>query len=209
MTILVASVVLLYVLFCSLALLVVILYRQFGLVYLGSRRAEEIRGPAVGATAPEGLRVHRPGDAGSTLALDWHDVRPGGGTLVLLGGEACLVCAHLLRHLDAAMDQVRDAVRVVFIDRGPARPGDGEDVPPSRSGRWQHWRSEDGSVHDAFDIDVSPFGIVVDDGGVVRAKGITSTPEAVLALLDQASLADDRLSVESSQPASPAAQGAF
>ncbi|MDQ2814951.1 MAG: hypothetical protein M3Z75_24635 [Actinomycetota bacterium] len=60
MAVLIASVVLLHVLFCALAILVIILYRQFGLVYMGSRRSNELTGPAAGEQAPAGLRVANP-----------------------------------------------------------------------------------------------------------------------------------------------------
>ena len=100
MALLVAAVALLYVLHVTLAVLVIVLYRQFGLVYVGSRRSHEMVGPPVGARAPSGLKVFSTEDAEVSLALDWSTVQPGGVTLLLLGGDACPLCDHLLHHLD-------------------------------------------------------------------------------------------------------------
>lgn len=188
MAVLVASVVLLYVLFLALAVLVIVLYRQFGLVYVGSRRTHEMRGPRIGAPAPTGLRVVKPENSGLSLELNWLEVPPGGATLLLLGGENCPMCHHLLEHLDEASTLIPERIRILFVDKS-ANDG-GFDVPSSVTGRWQHWRSSDDSVHGAFDVDVSPFAFVIDDEGVVLAKGIVSTIQALLALLPEARTAE-------------------
>lgn len=184
MAALIASVVLLYVLVCALVILVILLYREFGLVYVGSRRTHEMSGPPVGARAPEGLRAVSPEGDGPGLTLDWGAVHPGGVTLLLLGGEACPLCEHLLHHLDEALEPGLEDVRVLFIDKDP---GDMPSfVPSSPTGRWQHWRSADGSAHAAFDVEVSPFALVIDHEGIIRAKGIVTTPRAVKSLLREA-----------------------
>lgn len=186
MPVLIASVVLLYVLFCALAVLVIILYRQFGLVYMGSRRSNELTGPAVGERAPVGLRVISP-DSDASLSLDWSALEPGAAaTLLLLGGESCPVCEHLLHHLNDDLVLDPQAVRVLLVDKNPrGLPGS---IPAPRGGRWQHWRSNDGAVHDAFDTEVSPFAFVIDRDGIVRAKGIVSEPPDILGLLTRAGM---------------------
>jgi methylamine dehydrogenase accessory protein MauD len=186
MTVLIASVVLLYLLVCALAILVIVLYRQFGLIYVGSRRSLEMTGPPVGARAPEGLRVVSPDSDELSLALDWGVVHTDGVTLLLLGGEACPICEHLLSHLDDDVPPGFEDVRVLFVDKDPGSLP--STVPSSLTGRWQHWRSADGSVHSAFDVDVSPFAIVIDHEGIIRAKGIVSTRQAVKDLLREARL---------------------
>src|SRR5215471_950265 len=117
MAVLVASVALLYALFLALAVLVIVLYRQFGLVYVGSRRAHEMRGPRIGESAPTGLRVVKPGNSGLSLELNWFEVPPGGATLLLLGGESCPMCHHLLQHLDEASPLIPERIRILFIDK--------------------------------------------------------------------------------------------
>jgi hypothetical protein len=188
MAVLVASVVLLYLLFLVLAVLVIVLYRQFGLVYVGSRRAHEMRGPGIGESAPTGLRVVKPENSELSLELNWSEVSPGGATLLLLGGETCPICHHLLQHLDEASPLILDHIRILFVDKSASDAG--FDVPSSVAGRWQHWRSPESSVHDAFDVDVSPFAFVIDDRGVTRAKGIVSTIQSMLALLQEAQISE-------------------
>jgi hypothetical protein len=189
MAALVASVILLYLLFCVLTALVILLYRQFGLVFLGSRRSYELPGPAVGELAPAGLQVASPGNPALTLALDWRDVPPGGATLLLLGGEVCPVCAHLLRHLNEGPPLAPEPakVRVLFVDK-ESRGMPTVELPVPVNERWQHWRSTDGSVHRAFDVEVSPFGIVIDGEGRIRSKGIVSSRPEISDLLARAGL---------------------
>jgi hypothetical protein len=186
MPILIASVVLLYLLVCVLAILVIVLYRQFGEVYVGSRRSLEMAGPPVGARAPEGLRVISPDTDELSLALDWGAVHTDGATLLLLGGEVCPLCEHLLRHLDDDLPPGFGDVRVLFVDKDPGSVPSA--VPSSLTGRWQHWRSAEGSVHTAFDVEVSPFAIVIDHEGIIRAKGIVSTPREIEELMREARL---------------------
>jgi hypothetical protein len=194
MAALIASVVFLYLLVCLLAILVIVLYRQFGLVYVGARRGHELTGRAVGAPAPEGLRVVSPFDGAAELALDWSAVPADSATFLLLGGEACPVCEQVLGHLDEGMPPDLKDIRVLFVDRDPGAWQ--STVPAPANGCWQHWRSIDGSVHDAFDVEVSPVAFVIDHEGVIRGKGITSSPQAVSHLLH-----------ESGFPRATAAQG--
>lgn len=187
MAVLVASVVLLYVLFLALAVLVIVLYRQFGLVYVGSRRSFEMAGPDVGDIAPTGLSVVGRDNPDLSLALEWQKVARGRGTLLLFGGESCPLCGHVLRGLDEYLPAEADGARVLYVEQGSgASPG--VDLPRPGSGRWEHWRSPDGSVHRAFDAQVSPFAVAIDAAGVVRGKAIVSEPLAVRSLMEQAGL---------------------
>ena len=69
---------------------------------------------------------------------------------------------------------------MIFVDEGTG------DLPSSSpapgAGRWQHWRSPDGSVQSAFDVQVNPFAILIDHEGIIRAKGIVSAPQAIVDL---------------------------
>jgi len=181
MVALIASVVFLYLLVCLLAILVIVLYRQFGLIYVGSRGGHELTGKAVGARAPEGLRAVSPFDSAADLDLDWGAVPTDSATFLLLGGEACPVCEQVLGHLDEGMPPDLNDVRILFVDKDPGTWPSAVTAPAN--GRWQHWRSIDGSVHDAFDVEVSPFAFVIDHEGIIRGKGIASSPQAVSHLL--------------------------
>jgi hypothetical protein len=188
MAVLIAAVVLLYLLVCVLTVLVIVLYRQFGQVYVGSRRAFEMAGPEVGKPAPTGLRVAGVENDEEHLLLDWQATPAGAGTLLLLGGEFCQACGHLLQHLDESPPSaLPDGMRILFVDKPPGLLPTTH-LPSPSSGRWQHWRSTDDSVHEAFDVEASPFAIIVDGTGIIRAKGITSSPAALPALLEQAGL---------------------
>jgi hypothetical protein len=184
--ILIAAVVVLYLVVGVLAVLVILLYRQFGLVYLGSRQSQELAGPSVGERAPSGMTVSDPHAPGSTSRLEWLSPDPDRVTVLVLGGPACRICYHLLKHVDALVAENSDLIaRFVFVDR---RPPTSLPDPVSNLGGigWEYWRSEDGAVHDAFDVTVSPFVYVMDSRGLVRAKGIASTPDSIMNLVRSA-----------------------
>ncbi|MDQ2814950.1 MAG: hypothetical protein M3Z75_24630 [Actinomycetota bacterium] len=96
------------------------------------------------------------------------------------------MCEHLLHHLNDDLVLDPQMVRVLFVDRNPrGLPGA---IPAPQAGRWQHWRSADGAVHDAFDVEVSPFAYVIGRDGIVRAKGIVSEPQDITGLLARAGM---------------------
>src|SRR5574341_2258934 len=94
---LVISVVLLWLLVLVLLVLVVLLYRQFGLLYLGSGQRVRMTGRPVGKHAVEGLTVEL---EGTEVALDWSRPGEGRGTLLVLGGPICPLCAELVPQLN-------------------------------------------------------------------------------------------------------------
>lgn len=89
MTVLTVAVVLLWVLLACLSILVVLLYRQFGLIYIGSRNRVALTGLAVGSAAPEvaQLRV-----AGRLITWDWNAKAPTRLTLAIFGTPTCILC---------------------------------------------------------------------------------------------------------------------
>jgi methylamine dehydrogenase accessory protein MauD len=180
--VLTASVIALWVLVLGLTVLVMLLYRQFGLLYVGSSGRVAMSGLEIGAKAPTGLTA---AVDGANKALDWAAAGRGRSTLIIFGGPGCPLCARLTPTLAEFADGWRWAVDVWFIERGL------DDIEVSgktvdTSDLWMYAVSVGGKVHDAFDIEVNPFAFVVSHEGMVTAKGLVRTSEELAHLVETA-----------------------
>jgi methylamine dehydrogenase accessory protein MauD len=184
---------LLWFLVIVLAVVVVALTRQIGLLHeriapVGALAGEQ--GPAVGEAAP---RFELESLAGGPVAIG-----EGERTLLFFGSPTCPVCATLLPTLRRVVAD--ESVRLVLASDGePAEHRDYvraqglEDV--------EYVLSTELGL--AFAVAKLPTAFLIDADGVVRAKGIVNTREHLESLftadeLDVASLQEHRLKVVSS-----------
>ncbi len=153
----ITSYVLLWLTVVVLALAVVALLRQIGVLHarlapLGAHFAGE--GPPLDQPAPP------------VPGVDWGTAAR---TLVAFTSPTCEVCATLRPSIAALARQYRDVrLHTVELD-GPTRP-----------------------VFAAFDVRSTPYFVVVDDGGVVRGRGVANSLEQVEELLAESAVADLR-----------------
>jgi hypothetical protein len=180
MTILVVAVALLWALMALMSVLVVLLYRQFGLIYIGSRARLALTGLAVGAKAPDVAHLRM---AGRGFSWSWNAEVPGRGTLVIFGQPQCLLCAELTPQLNNFADKWAHLVDLIFVERGPLPAGPTHD--PANRTQWMYAEDPNGELHAAFDIEATPYAFAVDSARRVLAKGIVngvSDLEGVLSL---------------------------
>ncbi len=188
MTALVTAVALLWALALILTVLVVLLYRQFGLLYIGSRARLALTGLAVGEKVP---RVAHLQMAGRPLDWTWNSGIAGRGTIVIFGTPSCSLCAKLTPQLNTFADKWAHVIDLIFIERGPLPAGPTHD--PGNRTQWMYAIDPAGDLHDRFDIEATPYAFVVGESRHVIAKGIVNNPrdlEGVLrfALTDQDTL---------------------
>ena len=165
-----------------LAIMVILLYRQFGLLYLGSGARVRMQGTEVGQLAPAGLIV---GDVDmGDVALDWSSVGPKRATLLLLTRQDCEITTDLVGDLDALAERWYQDIDFLLVDAV-----DGLDDPPREQRPGASWRaavSPAGLVHKAFDIEVSPYAYVISSSGVVEARDIVNDGRGIEGLLQEA-----------------------
>ena len=169
-----ASYVALWILVVVLAVVVVALARQIGTLYLrlGPRGALEMdaEGPALGSRAP---------DARLT-ALDGSTVRIGGSAqaqLLLFVSPGCHICEQVLPGTGAlkrlgvspviVTDQDAEETALVYGRKrsdAPIVPGIG--------------------IVQAFEVPGTPYVVVIDDDGVVKAKGTVNNLEQLEGLVE-------------------------
>lgn len=178
------SVIVLWILVAVLTFLVLLVYRQFGLLYLGSSGAVRLRGREVGQHAPDGLLL-RGGDGGE-IPLDWRAAGDGRFTVLLLTAEKCPLCNELLLHLDDFIDRWKRLADVIVADRVEREV---DNVRGVGTRRWRHGLSVGGACHAAFDVDVQPYTYIIDSAGIIRARDIVNVPQAIDAMLRH--VADD------------------
>jgi methylamine dehydrogenase accessory protein MauD len=172
-----ASYVVLWLLVVVLSVVVVALARQVGTLHLrlGPRGALEVddEGPALGE-APEAV---------STIDLDGRDVvvgGPGEPQLLLFVSPGCPVCRDVLPSLPAAARAGR-LTPYVISDAGP------EDTARS------YWHDRPGAplipapeVARDYSVPGTPYAVVLDVMGVVRAKGTVNNLEQLEGMVDTA-----------------------
>ena len=169
-----ASYVVLWVLVVVLALAVLALARQVGVLHLrlGPRGALEVddEGPPLG-DAPEPIDVRDP--AGRPVTIGG----PGSAQLLLFVSPGCPVCREVLPSLPAA-SRVGGMAPVVVSDGPPA------EVPGTAGIRAPVVVSP--QTARAYGVPGTPYVVVLDRQGVVRAKGTVNNLEQMEGLVDTA-----------------------
>jgi len=182
---LLVSNVLLWIAVVVLAVVVLALTRQIGLLHervapAGALAVE--RGPQVGEGVP---RRSLPTLAGGVLELggsDPDDRR----TLLFFLSPTCPVCRTLLPTLKRIAREETPSLRLVLASDGP--PGE------HRAFAAEHGLSASGYLLSrelglAFEVARLPFAVLLDAGGVVRAKGLVNTREHLESLFEAERLA--------------------
>jgi methylamine dehydrogenase accessory protein MauD len=167
----------LWFLVVALSLLVVALARQVGTLHLrlGPRGALEVddEGPPLGQAPP-------PVDAFDLSGRPVKVGGPGGGQLVLFVSPGCPVCREVLPSV-APVAAAGSLQALVVTDT------DGEEVEES----YRHARvavpviAEPGIAR-SYGVPGTPYAVVLDPTGVVRAKGTVNNLEQLEGLVDTA-----------------------
>lgn len=161
------SYIVLWVLVLVLVLLVLLLYRQLGIMYLGSAEGVSRDGLPKGKKAPEFNLTDQYGNA---QRLASYAGRP---TVLLFGSPHCGPCRTLLPQLDD-WAAAHPEVGVVWLNA----------ASPEESLKFA---SEMGAVlpiasytpeenlMDKYRVRVTPFMFIVDEGGTIRVKGLLNS----------------------------------
>ncbi len=166
-----------------------VLLRQLGLMYLGTAQGVARDGLAVGARAPDftvaGL------DGGEASLADFHGLP----LLLIFGSPNCAPCRGLVPDLNVFARERAGELRVLFLSRGSADEARrfaeeaGFDVPVAAH--------PDQTLPDEYKARVTPFAFLIDGEGVIRAKGLTNNRDHLEMLL--------RMAARHARPSGPAA----
>lgn len=164
-----ASYVLLWFVVVVLAVLVVLMYRQFGLAFMKPVERAAMQGLDIGASAPAFALVGR--------HKQRHEVRFSGArtqgdpTLVLFALPTCDVCKGLWRTV-ASMPIDYPGVRFVWVDGTNGSVSSGPDGGSATG--WLWGTADADSVHRAWEVSAVPFCFSVDTSGRIVTKQLVN-----------------------------------
>ena len=158
--------------------IIFILLRQLGVIYLGTAQGVARDGLSLGQRAPE---FSLPGLDGATVALrDFRDAP----LLLVFGSPTCAPCKTLIPDLEAFATEKQSELRVLFLSRG--------EIEESRRFAQENGARVPIAVHpdealaEQYKVRVTPFAFLIDREGVVRAKGLANNRDHLDMLLRQA-----------------------
>jgi len=171
---------LLWVLVIFMAALLLLVYRHFGLMALGTVDGVQRDGLPVGVVAPSFT-----GMSASDEIKDWPGPHPLG--VLLFAAPGCEPCAKVLPHVQS-LQQLAPELSVTVVVAGSSENATLIANKYKLTGDCLADRGTD--VFGKFKVRVSPFAFVVDRDGRIRAKGLCTDPFRLRDLLDAGGLAD-------------------
>jgi AhpC/TSA family len=172
----------LWVLVIVLSILLLLVYRHFGMMALGTIQGVQRDGIPVGDSAPD-ITATRP--SGREVVL-----RPGtsGPSLVVFASPDCEPCAIVLPYLNNFVGR-KSAPEVLTVVPGPAATA--ERMSEDYRLVYECFAEDGSGAFDAYRVRVTPFAFVVGADGRVLAKGLCSEPLMLRDLLAAAGLDED------------------
>jgi len=161
------SYIVLWVLVLGLGLLVILLYRQFGLMYLGTAEGVSRDGLEKGTRAPDFALTDQHGTAHKLSSYRGQPV------LLLFGSPHCSPCRTLLPQLQDWSMARRD-VKVLWLNAA-SREESLKFVSDTGTGLPVLPFPPENNIMERFKVRVTPFMFMLDEQGVVRAKGLVNT----------------------------------
>ena len=178
----------LWVLLLVLGVFVLLLYRHFGMMALGTAEGVQRDGLPIGAVAPDVRGITAEG-----APTTW---TPGGQpALLLFATPGCTPCATVLpavNRLAMALNGRGVAVAAVV----PGRREDAAKLVETFDLRFPCLAEDGSGVTDRYRVRVSPFAFVIGQDGRVLAKGLCSDAERLRALLAAGGLEDAAAALE-------------
>jgi methylamine dehydrogenase accessory protein MauD len=170
----------LWVIVLVLAAVVAALVRQVGILH-------ERVAPAGALVGREGPRV---GDPAPRLTVDDWNGAPvtlggaaadGRATLIAFVSPTCPVCKTMLEILDAVMRREHGRARLLLASDGPRAEHEAFVGAHGLAEREYLLSSDLGLV---YQVGKLPYAVLIDDAGVLRAKGLINTREHVESLFE-------------------------
>jgi thiol-disulfide isomerase/thioredoxin len=167
-----------------LSVLVLLIYRHFGLMAMGTSEGVQRSGLAIGKTAPEIQGVL--GSGVETTLFPGND----GPSLLLFASPGCEPCEEVMPSVVLLAERLGDLHVTVTI------PGREEDASSFEEtyGSGLHVLAEDGSgAFERYAARVTPFAFVVGEDRLIRSKGLAANPQMLLSLFRSAGVLDQQV----------------
>lgn len=169
----IASYAVLWILVVVLALMILLVYRQLGEMYLGTREGRARDGLGLGARAPRFTLTNQDGKSVSFPR--------GILSLVVFGSPSCGPCAKLMPELVNFRQEVGGRVDVAFVSSGDAEAN--RKFARENAVSFDVLTEPRMTLFDAYKVRATPFAFYLDENGLVRAKGIVNQLTQLRALV--------------------------
>ncbi len=161
------SYILLWVLIAFESLVLVLVLRELGVLYLGRREAFERDGPDEGKPLPDLRAVGRDDSARTLVDL------PGEYRALVFGAKNCTLCGPVMEKFARWSSRV-DGLAAVMLVEGPTKISANGNAFATEANASQVWWLGEGEMFKNFGVRVSPFAVMVDAEGTVVAKGLVN-----------------------------------
>ena len=155
-----------------------LLLRQLGVMYLGTAQGVARDGLPVGRSAPEFTVQDVQG-----RQLSLADFR-GTSLLLIFGSANCAPCRALIPDLNVFAEERRSELDVLFLCQ--SEPEAARRFVAETGVRVPVAVQPDDTLADAYKARVTPFAFLIDGEGVIRAKGLANNREHLELLLRMA-----------------------
>lgn len=179
-----ASYIVLWAVVLFQGVVIFVLLRQLGIIYLGTAQGVARDGIAAGQRAPD---FTLPNLAGGHVSLA--DFR-GHSLLLVFGSTSCAPCRTLVPDLNEFARTRAGEFRALFLIRGT--PAETQRFVDELDVQVPVALHNDEELPDKYKARVTPFAFVIDGEGIVRAKGLANNREHLDMLLKMASEAPKR-----------------
>ncbi len=168
-----SSYVLLWLLVAALIILVLLLYRQFGLMLMPNKDRLALAGRDLGSRVPDFELI---ASGGTSLNLTWGEAngserRP---RFLLFAEPTCPLCSSVWNDTAEAVATEWPAVEFIWVDSdGPGVDEENAHRGPAPAG-WLVTQSPGQIAHSAMQIPGFPYGYTISADGKVLAKGLVN-----------------------------------
>jgi methylamine dehydrogenase accessory protein MauD len=170
------SFIVLWIIVLVQGVLIFLLYRQLGILYLGSASGVSRDGLAVGSKAPD---FQLPDSTGRVQSLAQYRGRP---VVLVFGSAHCDPCRRLLPGLQDWADGPGRDFQVIWLNQA----SDAESRSfQAETGSTLPMLSYQTGVNDDYRVRVTPFLFMIDRAGTIRAKGLVNTRQQLEWYRDQ------------------------
>lgn len=171
---------------------VLLMYRQFGLTYLNSRRHLDAQGPDLGSKMQA---VEVTSSAGSTEHLGWTRKEAAQSyTFSIFATPACEICSRLIPEMDD-LARAWPEVGFVWID-GVRAHSTVNRVVDRRLSEWRTFTGDPTMVHARLGVTATPFGVLILADGTVVNKALINTSADAIHLLNHSGLRNSDLDLD-------------
>jgi hypothetical protein len=172
----------LWILVIVLSILLLLVYRHFGMMALGTIQGVQRDGLQVGESAPD-IAATTP--SGREVLLKPGSPQP---SLVMFASPECEPCAIVLPYLNNFVGR-DSAPELMVVVPGPASTA--ERIADDYRLIYECFAEDGSGAFDAYKVRVTPFAFIVGADGKVLAKGLCSEPLMLRDLLAAAGLDQD------------------